>query len=97
MASTPPGMSGVNPGRPRKIFGYRTIRRTPGAEGTGDRRTVSLDLSDPGTAAAARWHRVNEEIIRAALAALPQHDRAALRDAAPALRGLTSSIHAQAD
>ena len=69
----------------------------PGADGTGDRRTVSLDLSDQGAAAVSRWHRVNEEIIQAALAALPQRDRAALRDAAPALRDLTSSIDALAD
>ena len=69
----------------------------PGADGTGDRRTVSLDLSGLGTAAVNRWHRVNEEIIQAALAALPQRDRAALRDAAPALRDLTSSIDALAD
>ena len=72
----------------------------PGADGTGgtgDRRTVSLDLSDEGAAAVSRWHRVNEGIIQAALAALPQRDRAALRDAAPALRDLTSSIDAQAD
>jgi DNA-binding MarR family transcriptional regulator len=73
------------------------ITRTPGADGSGDRRTVSLDLSDRGAAAVSRWHRVNEEIIQAALAALPQRDRAALRDAAPALRDLTSSIDAQAD
>ena len=71
--------------------------RGPGADGTGDRRTVSLDLSDQGAAAVSRWHRVNEGIIQAALAALPQRDRAALRDAAPALRDLTSSIDAQAD
>jgi hypothetical protein len=44
-----------------------------------------------------RWHRVNEDIIRAALAALPHRDRSALRDAAPALRDLTTSIDAQAD
>jgi len=71
--------------------------RGPGAGGTADRRTVSLDLSDQGTAAVSRWHGVNEGIIQAALAALPQRDRAALRDAAPALRDLTSSIDAQAD
>ena len=71
--------------------------RGPGADGTGDRRTVSLDLSEQGAAAVSRWHRVNEGIIQAALAALPQRDRAALRDAAPALRDLTSSIDAQAD
>ena len=69
----------------------------PGGPGAGDRRTVSLDLSDQGAAAVSRWHRVNEEIIQAALAALAQRDRAALRDAAPALRDLTSSIDAQAD
>jgi hypothetical protein len=44
----------------------------------------------------ARWHRVNPEIIQAALAALPQRDRVALRGAAPALRDLTASIDAQA-
>jgi DNA-binding MarR family transcriptional regulator len=76
------------------------VRRTPGgpgSDGSVDRRTVSLDLSEQGTAAVARWHRVNEDIIRAALAALPPHDQAALRDAAPALRDLTASIDAQAD
>lgn len=76
------------------------VTRTPGGFGAGsagDRRTVSLDLSDEGAAAVTRWHRVNEEIIQAALAALPQSDRAALRDAAPALRDLTSSIDALAD
>ena len=69
----------------------------PGADGAGDRRTVSLDLSDEGAAAVTRWHRVNEEIIQAALAALPARDQAALRDAAPALRDLTTSIDALAD
>jgi hypothetical protein len=42
-------------------------------------------------------HRVNEDIIQAALAALPHRDQAALRDAAPALRDLTASIDVQAD
>jgi DNA-binding MarR family transcriptional regulator len=71
------------------------VTRTPG--GDGDRRTVSLDLSEAGAAAVTRWHQVNEDIIQAALAALPHRDRAALRDAAPALRDLTASIDAQAD
>ncbi len=73
------------------------VMRTPGGAGTGDRRTVSLDLSEAGAAAVRRWHRVNEDIIQAGLAALPHRDRAALRDAAPALRDLTASIDAQAD
>jgi DNA-binding MarR family transcriptional regulator len=77
------------------------VTRTPGGsvgDGTaGDRRTVSLDLSEAGAAAVRRWHRVNDDIIQTALAALPYRDRTALRDAAPALRGLTASIDAQAD
>jgi len=73
------------------------VTRTPGADSAGDRRTVSLDLSEAGTEAVTRWHRVNEDIIQAALADLPHRDRAALRDAAPALRDLTASIDAQAD
>ena len=78
------------------------VMRTPGggsADGgtAGDRRTVSLDLSETGAAAVRRWHRVNEDIIQVALAALPYRDRATLRDAAPALRDLTASIDAQAD
>jgi DNA-binding MarR family transcriptional regulator len=73
------------------------MTRTPGAENASDRRTVSLDLSAAGVAAVTRWHQVNEDIIQAALAALPPRDQAALRDAAPALRDLTASIDAQAD
>jgi MFS family permease len=73
------------------------VTRTPGADSAGDRRTVSLDLSEAGTEAVTRWHRVNEDIIQAALAELPHRERAALRDAAPAFRDLTASIDAQAD
>lgn len=75
------------------------VMRTPGGEhgSAGDRRTVSLHLSDEGTAAVTRWHRVNEQIIQAALASLPPRDQATLRDAAPALRDLTISIDALAD
>ena len=57
---------------------------------TADRPDVAIvDVRLPPT--------FTDEGIRAALAALPQRDRAALRDAAPALRDLTSSIDAQAD
>jgi DNA-binding MarR family transcriptional regulator len=73
------------------------VMRTPGADSDGDRRTVSLNLSEAGAQAVSRWHRVNEDIIRAALAELPHRDQATLRDAAPALRDLTASIDAQAD
>jgi DNA-binding MarR family transcriptional regulator len=70
------------------------VVRSDGAE---DRRTVSLHLSADGAAAVTRWHRVNEDIIQAALLTLPERDRGALRDAAPALRDLTASIDALAD
>ena len=73
------------------------VTRTPGGDSDGDRRTVSLDLSEAGAQAVSRWHRVNEDIIRSALGELPHSDRAALRNAAPALRDLTASIDAQAD
>ena len=73
------------------------VMRTPGADSDGDRRTVSLNLSEAGARAVSRWHRVNEDIIRAALAELPHRDQSTLRDAAPALRDLTASIDAQAD
>jgi DNA-binding MarR family transcriptional regulator len=75
------------------------VMRTPGGENgsAGDRRTVSLHLTADGTAAVTRWHRVNEEIIQAALVSLPLSDRVALRDAAPALRDLTISIDTLAD
>ena len=73
------------------------VTRTPGADSDGDRRTASLDLSEAGAQAVSRWHRVNVDIIRTALAELPYSDRAALRAAAPALRDLTASIDAQAD
>jgi DNA-binding MarR family transcriptional regulator len=73
------------------------VRRTRAGQDAGDRRTVSLHLSDEGLAVVRRWHRVNEEIVRTALAALPQRDQAALRDAATALRDLTASIDALAD
>ncbi len=73
------------------------VRRTPGADTAGDRRTVSLHLSEQGATAVTRWHRVNEEIIQVALTTLSRRDQAALRDAAPALRDLTASIDAQAD
>jgi DNA-binding MarR family transcriptional regulator len=73
------------------------VTRTPGGDTAGDRRTVSLDLSERGATAVRRWHGVNEDIIQAALAALPAVDQSTLRDAAPALRDLTASIDAQAD
>ena len=73
------------------------VTRTPGGDSAGDRRTVSLDLSDAGAAAVTRWYGVNEDIIQAALAALPHRDQSALRDATPALNDLTASIDAQAD
>ena len=79
------------------LNGLQTTGFVVRADGAGDRRTVSLHLSPEGVAAVTRWHRVNENIIQAALVTLPERDRAALRDAAPALRDLTTSIDALAD
>jgi len=73
------------------------VMRTPGADSDGDRRTVSLTLSDTGAQAVSRWHRVNEDIIWAALTELPLSDQATCATPAPALRDLTASIDAQAD
>ncbi len=79
------------------LHGLQSAGYVVRSDGADDRRTVSLNLSPDGTGAVTRWHRVNEEIIQAALAALPHQDRVALRDAAPALRDLTASIDALAD
>jgi len=70
---------------------------TRAADNASDRRAVSLYLSGQGAADVARWHGVNQEIIRDALDALPHRSRAALREAAPALRDLTAAIDALAD
>jgi DNA-binding MarR family transcriptional regulator len=65
--------------------------------GTADRRTASLHLSATGTAEVTRWQQVNEQIIGAALQALPQRGQAALHQAASALRDLTTAIDSLAD
>ena len=57
---------GGHPARRAAVGGVRDAH--PGADSDGDRRTVSLDLSEAGAQAVSRWHRVNEDIIRAALA-----------------------------
>jgi DNA-binding MarR family transcriptional regulator len=62
-----------------------------------DRRAVSLHLSGAGAAAVRRWQQVNESIVSQALLALPSGHTAALADAAPALRDLTTAIDALAD
>ena len=56
-----------------------------------------LDSNGPLRKQSRKFKPGNVSSLQLALAALPQRDRAALRDAAPALRDLTSSIDAQAD
>jgi len=75
-------------------FVMRVPAATPAPPGTGVRSACTVGRRHGG---GDRWHRVNEDIIQAALATLPHSDRAALRDAAPALRDLTASIDALAD
>lgn len=62
----------------------------------GDRRAVSLSLSEAGSRAVARWQDVNTGIVASALASLPADRRASLAAAAPALRDLTAAIDALA-
>jgi DNA-binding MarR family transcriptional regulator len=66
-------------------------------DGENDRRTASLHLSAAGLAAVSRWQQVNEQIIGAALKALPQRSQAALQHATAALRDLTNAVDSQAD
>ena len=61
------------------------VMRTPGAGSDGDRRTVSLNLSEAGARAVSRWHRVNQESSRGpGRAAGPRPGHPARRRARPA-------------
>ncbi len=65
--------------------------------GAGDRRTASLRLTAAGDAAVTGWKTLNEELLRAALAALPAASGGALRAALPALRELAGAVDALGD
>lgn len=65
--------------------------------GVDDRRTAVLDLTPAGLAVLADWQDVNEQILAAALTALPAAGRRSLNSSLPALRRLTAAVDALAD
>jgi DNA-binding MarR family transcriptional regulator len=65
--------------------------------GVADRRTAMLDLTPDGHAVVAEWQEVNEQILAAALTALPAAGRRSLNSSLPALRQLTAAVDALAD
>ena len=65
--------------------------------GVVDRRTAVLDLTPAGLAVLADWQEVNEQILAAALTALPAASRRSLNSSLPALRRLTAAVDALAD
>lgn len=67
------------------------------AGSAADRRAATLHLTAEGAGQVTNWQRTNEQIIGVALKTLPRNAQAALHQAAPALRELTSAIDAQAD
>jgi MFS family permease/DNA-binding MarR family transcriptional regulator len=67
------------------------------AGGEQDRRTASLQLTASGEVAVSRWQRLNERLLRTAVAGLPPASRSSLGAALPALRELAGAIDALAD
>lgn len=65
--------------------------------GVADRRTAVLDLTPAGHAVLADWQDVNEQILAAALTALPAAGRRSLNSSLPALRRLTAAVDTLAD
>lgn len=62
------------------------------ANGSGDRRAVVLELTDPGREAVHRWQATNAEILADAVAKLHPAWRHLLTAALPALRELVGTI-----
>ena len=60
--------------------------------GSGDRRTVALELTEPGRDAVQRWQTNNTEILEAAVTNLHPAWQHLLTAALPALRELVGSI-----
>jgi DNA-binding MarR family transcriptional regulator len=65
--------------------------------GVTDRRTATLDLTPAGHAVLSEWQDVNEQILAAALTALPATGRRSLNSSLPALRQLTAAVDVLAD
>jgi DNA-binding MarR family transcriptional regulator len=65
--------------------------------GVADRRTAVLSLTDAGTRVVTCWQQVNARLVTVAVSRLDPAARAALEQALPAVRDLTSAVDALAD
>lgn len=79
------------------VNGLRTAGLVTRDAGDDDRRTASLRLTAAGTTAVVSWKSLNEELLEAAVDALPEASGEALRAALPALRELAGAVDALAD
>jgi DNA-binding MarR family transcriptional regulator len=79
------------------VYGLRRAGLVSRTGGELDRRTASLQLTPDGTAVVARWQKVNERILQAAITSLGPASRGALDAALPGLRELTGAVDALAD
>jgi DNA-binding MarR family transcriptional regulator len=65
--------------------------------GVADRRTAVLSLTDAGAEVVTCWQQVNARLVTVAVGRLDPAGRAALQQALPALRDLTSAVDDLAD
>lgn len=79
------------------VNGLRARDLIARADGNGDRRTVSLTLTETGSQAVRRWHTTNTAILRAALGDLHPAWQHLLTASLPALRELVNAIDALAE
>lgn len=76
------------------LVGRGLIGRTPAA---GDRRAVTLDVTEEGLRAVHAWQVTNSAVVHLAASTLPAAQRAALARAVPALDALAQAIDRLAD
>lgn len=79
------------------VNGLRTRDLITRTGGSGDRRTVSLTLTDTGSQAVQRWHATNTAILTAALDGLHPAWRHLLTAALPSLYELIHAIDTLAE
>jgi DNA-binding MarR family transcriptional regulator len=79
------------------VNGLRTAGLVTRDAGGEDRRTAWLRLTQEGEDAVTGWKALNEDLLRAAMSALPAASGSALRAALPALRELAGAVDALAD
>jgi len=64
---------------------------------SGDRRAVTLSVTDEGARAVTAWQATNGAVLNLALSSLTSADRRALARAVPALNALASAVDRLAD